>query len=83
MKKKNDMLWKPSKDRLAGTVMTRYMSWLAEKRGEQFENYHQMWRWSVENRGAFWESIWEFGEVRASRAYEKVVEQSDSFREIK
>ena len=81
--KKDDMLWKPSKDRLAGTVMTRYMNWLAEKRGEQFENYHPMWRWSVENREAFWESIWEFGNVRASTTYERVVENSDSFRDVK
>ena len=35
-----------------------YQQWLAEQRQLQFEDYQAMWRWSVTDIEAFWQSAW-------------------------
>lgn len=41
-----------------------------EKKGLHFFSYEELRAWSVENVGAFWESIWEFSEIVHSQKYE-------------
>jgi acetoacetyl-CoA synthetase len=53
--------------------MTGYMRWLERERGLRFDGYHDLWRWSVEDLEGFWGSIWDFFEVRADGAYERVL----------
>jgi acetoacetyl-CoA synthetase len=45
--------------------MTEYMRWLAEDRGLHFGGYDELWRWSVDEIEAFWDSIWDFFGVQA------------------
>lgn len=37
-----------------------YQDWLRETRGLGFENYDALWRWSVSDLPAFWQSIWDY-----------------------
>ncbi|MDE2571430.1 MAG: acetoacetate--CoA ligase [bacterium] len=53
--------------------VTRYMRWLEERRGLRFAGYEDLWRWSTEQVEAFWTSIWEFFDVRASAPYGEVL----------
>jgi acetoacetyl-CoA synthetase len=46
--------------------MGRYLAWLASERGLVFAGYDDLWRWSVDQPGAFWRSIWDFFEVISS-----------------
>lgn len=46
------LLWTPSKERLARSHLTRYLKYL-EGRGLTFENYEALWRWSVKDIDAF------------------------------
>ena len=39
--------------------MGRYLNWLAAERGLAFEAYADAWSWSVNEPGAFWQSIWD------------------------
>jgi acetoacetyl-CoA synthetase len=54
--------------------MTRFMRWAGARGGREFADYDELWRWSVEEVEDFWASIWEFCGVRASRAYEQVLD---------
>lgn len=45
--------------------MGRYLAWLGATRGLQFTGYDELWRWSVDEPGAFWRSIWDHFEVVA------------------
>ena len=56
-------LWTPSPERVEGSEMTRYTRFAEEKTGRRFGSYDELWRWSVEERPAFWETIWQFGEI--------------------
>ncbi|MFO7274568.1 MAG: acetoacetate--CoA ligase [Bacillota bacterium] len=67
------LLWEPSADFKERSEMRRYMRWLAERKGLRFDTYHDLWRWSVGDLEAFWASIWEYFEIRASRPYERVL----------
>jgi acetoacetyl-CoA synthetase len=51
------VLWEPPEELLTGSKMARYM----EARG--FSDYHELWRWSVEDLEGFWRSLWELYEV--------------------
>jgi acetoacetyl-CoA synthetase len=59
------LLWEPPAELVERAVMTRYM----RERG--FENYHDLWRWSVTDLDAFWASIWDFFGVEGS--YDQVL----------
>ena len=40
-----------------------YQDWLARERGLTFDSYDALWRWSVTDLEAFWQSIWDYFEV--------------------
>lgn len=40
--------------------MRRYQDWLREHHGLSFESHEALWRWSVTDQTAFWQSIWDF-----------------------
>lgn len=42
-----------------------YQNWLREKRGLNFDSYDALWRWSVSDLEAFWQSIWDFSGMQS------------------
>lgn len=52
-----EILWRPSADARSTTAMGRYMSWLKDQRGLEFEDYEDLWKWSVDDLEGFWGSI--------------------------
>jgi len=36
-----------------------FQDWLRERRGLSFDSYEDLWRWSVTDLDAFWQSIWD------------------------
>jgi acetoacetyl-CoA synthetase len=74
MSERGIKLWDPSAAAVERSNLTRYMRWLEDARGLDFDgDYHALWRWSVEELEDFWASIWEFFGVRASSGYERVL----------
>jgi acetoacetyl-CoA synthetase len=37
-----------------------YQNWLHAQRGLCFDSYDALWRWSITDLDAFWQSIWDF-----------------------
>ncbi|MBE3562737.1 MAG: acetoacetate--CoA ligase [Hydrogenibacillus schlegelii] len=67
------LLWTPPAERVEASTLRRYMRWLKETRGIEFDDYFALWRWSVEDLEAFWASVWEFFAIRAHRPYRSVL----------
>ena len=42
-----------------------YMDWLARTRGLHFPAYDDLWRWSVTELDAFWQSIWDYFDLQS------------------
>jgi acetoacetyl-CoA synthetase len=43
----SECLWVPSQDRVEQAGITRYLRWLRDERRLEFDDYEQLWRWSV------------------------------------
>ncbi len=63
-----EVLWEPPADARNASRMGRYLGWLAARGGPELAIYDDAWRWSVDEPGAFWRSIWDHFEVRAASA---------------
>jgi acetoacetyl-CoA synthetase len=59
-----ELLWEPSAERRAASRMAHFMRWLARDTGHAFESYGELWRWSVEQVGPFWQAVARYFEVR-------------------
>src|SRR5919202_1487439 len=66
-------LWEPSEEFKESANITRYMEWLKREKSLSFDDYSELWEWSVTELEEFWASIWEYCDVRASKPYEKVL----------
>ena len=60
------LLWEPDAQRRDRTHLVAYLRWLERERGLRFAGYDALWRWSVSDLEAFWQSIWDFFRVRSS-----------------
>lgn len=63
------MLWEPSAAVKESTNLNHYMKWLERERSLAFQSYDELWSWSVTDLEDFWESIWDYFQVEASRRY--------------
>lgn len=66
-------LWKPSIQFRQHSNLSRYAAWLKTTKGLAFENYHSLWQWSVDNPAGFWESIWQFFDVKSYSTYDEIM----------
>ena len=67
------ILWMPPADAGETTEVGRYRAWLARERGLAFATYEDLQRWSVSDLDAFWQSIWDFFEVRSHTPHSAVL----------
>lgn len=67
-------LWEAPPERAAGSRLAAYMRWAGSRHGRRFRTYDELWRWSVEDIEAFWGSVWEYFDVRASAPYRQVLD---------
>ncbi|MFP5468083.1 MAG: acetoacetate--CoA ligase [Gammaproteobacteria bacterium] len=53
-----------------------YQDWLAHERGLRFDSYDALWRWSTTDLDAFWQSIWDYFELRSPTPHTAVLEKN-------
>jgi len=68
-----EILWRPPADVASTTTTGRYLRWLDEARGVRCATYGDLWQWSVDHLEAFWLSIWDFFDVRATASFDRVL----------
>ncbi len=61
-----DILWEPAPDARDHARVGGYLRWLETERSLVFADYDALWRWSVTDIEAFWDSIWEYFGVESS-----------------
>ena len=72
-------LWTPSEERVRNANMTRFMAFVNRKHGKEFKSYLDLYHWSVDRIPDFWAAMWEFADIRASKKYEKVIDDLSRF----
>jgi acetoacetyl-CoA synthetase len=68
-----DVLWSPPADMRETTEIGRFMDWLERERQLRFADYHELWRWSVDDLEGFWGAITDFFGVRFRTPYSRVL----------
>src|SRR4030042_1099098 len=72
-------LWEPSEKHIKNANMTRFMAHVNKKYGKKIASYKDLYQWSIDNIPEFWATMWEFGEIKASKNYETVVDDLSKF----
>ena len=67
------LLWEPTESFSQTSRLAEYMAWLAKDRHLRFSDYESLWRWSVDDLPAFWQSVVDFSGVRFARPAETVL----------
>lgn len=71
--REGDILWEPSEQLVKDANITAYMNWLKTEKGLSFDTYDRLWDWSVTAIEDFWQSVWEFFQIKASKPYDRVL----------
>ncbi len=50
-----------------------YQDWLRDQRGLSFASYHELWRWSITDLDAFWQSIWDYFQMQSPTPHTAVL----------
>src|SRR6185436_417688 len=73
----SEPLWKPTRDEIAATNTTAFIHAVNERWNAAIHDYPGLYRFSIDDAVRFWESVWSFGGVIASRQPDCVVSQFD------
>jgi acetoacetyl-CoA synthetase len=69
------MLWSPSPERLGRARILEFQQWLAAERGRTFADFEALWHWSTTDLDGFWQAIWDYFNVEASKPARAVLGQ--------
>ncbi len=69
-----ELLWQPSQERIKSTNMYRFMRRINDLFGTRFDNYQDLYQWSVDNIPDFWAQMWEFADIIHAKPYREVVD---------
>ena len=50
-----------------------YQDWLQERHGLRFDDYAALWRWSIADLDAFWQSLWDYYELQSPTPHTAVL----------
>jgi len=69
-----NLLWEPSEKQIKQTNMYRFMNVVNDKYHQEFNDFAPLYEWSVENIADFWETMWEFADIIASKPCDQVID---------
>ena len=58
--------------------ITQYQAWLKAERGLSFGSYDALWRWSVTDLSAFWQSVWDYFDLQSPTPHSAVLVQAET-----
>jgi len=61
-----EILWEPSQEWVEQTNLNAFRQWLKENRNVEFDDLHQMRRWSLDHLDDFWQAAWDYFDIEAS-----------------
>lgn len=73
MNAERPILWRPTPAQADATRMADFLRWLQRERGLTFEDYNDLWHWSVSDLDGFWSAIWTFFDLQSDTPFTKVL----------
>jgi acetoacetyl-CoA synthetase len=72
-------LWVPSEGQIKNANMTRFIYFVNRRYNKNFNSYHELYQWSIDQIPDFWAAMWDFAEIKASKKYDQVVDDLGKF----
>lgn len=63
-----DLLWEPDAEAVAGTRIAEFARLIARRHGADVTSYQELWQWSVDEPGQFWQAVWDYFEMASDTA---------------
>lgn len=76
-----DILWKPDQTRIEASQLYSYQQYLHTHYDLQLVNYDDLYQWSIDNRELFWQSIWDFFDIRSSKPSSSILTEGRTIPE--
>jgi len=68
-------LWIPSQERIENSNLHSYMKYLQQEYDLSFDNYPELYDWSVKEIEKFWESLWNYSRLIYSKSYDTILDE--------
>ncbi len=72
-------LWEPSKNWIKNAKVTHFIEFVNKEYGENIKGGKDLYKWSVKKIAEFWEAMWNFSGIIASKPYDNIVENLNVF----
>jgi acetoacetyl-CoA synthetase len=79
MKDERKKLWEPSEERIKNSNITRFIEFVNKEYGQNIKGGKDLYKFSVDKIEDFWDAMWKFSDIIASKPYNKVVEDLSVF----
>ncbi|MCP4187006.1 MAG: acetoacetate--CoA ligase [Gammaproteobacteria bacterium] len=70
----NPLLWSPSKKLMDEANITGFISFVNTSFSQSFENYDELYQWSIDKKEDFWSALWDFAEVVGDKGDRVLIE---------
>ena len=67
------LLWTPSETEVNNSNLVHFTQWLAKHYGLSFNNYNDLWQWSVDNVADFWRSLIDYFHIIYEGEFKEVL----------
>jgi len=72
-------LWEPSEEWIKNAEVTKFIEFVNNNYGVDIQDADDLYKWSVDEIPDFWDAMWKFSDIIASKEYDKVVEDISVF----
>ena len=79
----NKKLWEASLNQKKNSLLYKYEQFISKKFNQKFnQKYKNILNWSIKNSGNFWESIWDFFEIKGFKSKKKIKKSKIFYKNI-
>jgi acetoacetyl-CoA synthetase len=79
MSDERKLLWEPSEEFIKNTEVYRFIEFVNKEYNQNIKGGKELYKWSVDKIPYFWDAMWKFSGIIASKPYNKVVEDLNAF----
>ena len=73
----SEPLWQPDSDSLEQANITQFAKRAGSRYNISLDTFDQLHRWSIDDSEAFWQEVWQFCDIRASKSSSTIVQDKN------
>ncbi len=71
-------IWTPSPERIAQSNLMRFIGFVNQQHSCNFNNYTELYQWSIEQPEQFWPDLWRFCEIISSKPWTSILDNAEN-----